>query len=434
VAGWRSLLPGFTVLEADDLSREEIHRFIRGWHSAVIGLQEINRIEQDYPDQENRIAKARESAVKIKIAIDDYSRRLLNAIDGNARILAVATNPLLLSLICLVHLNRNILPRGRPILYGQCVEFLVDTWDRSKGFIVSPSQIPLQQKEIILRQIAYEMQLSGKGELPRNDIEAVVEKIAARNKIAVPAKELLEDIEKRSGLLVERSIDVLGFSHLTLQEYLVAKHIQMNTGLFSALAAHFDDQEWREVILLCAGLIDDASDLVRQILAEDGYEQITFAGHAIGEAQRVDQDVSQRVIDGLLGLLKETTSSLNLESVVASLAAIASDFSTGTTATVEQALSATLIEWTARRDARAAFAIGILGRARITRALPILVDMMLNDQEQRDLCIKSVVSFGNIAIESIDKPINEVRGSGIGVVDLLEPPVAAATPRPVGGN
>jgi predicted NACHT family NTPase len=129
---------------------------------------------------------------KMRIAIDDYSRRLLNAVDGNARILAVATNPMLLSLICLVHLNRNILPRGRPILYGQCVEFLIDTWDRSKGFVVAPSQIKLSQKEIILRQIAYEMQQSGKGELSRKAIEMLIETIAANNAISVPPNELLE--------------------------------------------------------------------------------------------------------------------------------------------------------------------------------------------------------------------------------------------------
>jgi predicted NACHT family NTPase len=50
IAGWRNLLPAFTVVEADELSREEIHRFIRGWHKAVIGLQERNRIEQEFSD------------------------------------------------------------------------------------------------------------------------------------------------------------------------------------------------------------------------------------------------------------------------------------------------------------------------------------------------------------------------------------------------
>src|ERR1700757_277503 len=40
VAGWLNLLPDFRVLQADDLSREEVHRFIRGWHTAIINLQE----------------------------------------------------------------------------------------------------------------------------------------------------------------------------------------------------------------------------------------------------------------------------------------------------------------------------------------------------------------------------------------------------------
>ena len=77
---------------------------------------------------------------------------------------------MLLSLMCLIHLNRNILPRGRALLYAQCVEFLIDAWERSKGFLVSPSQINPVQKEIGLRRIAYEMHRSGRTELSREEL------------------------------------------------------------------------------------------------------------------------------------------------------------------------------------------------------------------------------------------------------------------------
>jgi NACHT domain len=303
IAGWRNLLPAFTVLEADDLSREEIHRFIRGWHAAIIILQERNRLEQEFSDPEERDKRWQESLIRIRVAIDDYSRRLLNSIDSSARILSIATNPMLLSLICLVHLNRNILPRGRALLYGQCVEFLMDAWERSKGFLVTPSHITASQKEMVLRQIAFELHVSGKGELSRTELEVLVEGVAAKLAIGGPASELLEDIERRSGILVERSIDVLGFSHLTLQEYLVAKHIQMNPVLTPTLFSLIDNQEWREVVLLYAGLIEDASDLVKRLLIDRNPSRLAVAGHCIGEAQRVEQESINKVVGLLLALL-----------------------------------------------------------------------------------------------------------------------------------
>jgi hypothetical protein len=61
VAGWRNLLPAFTVLEADDLSYDEVHRFVHGWHTAIISLQERNRIEQEYSEQETRRLRWQES-------------------------------------------------------------------------------------------------------------------------------------------------------------------------------------------------------------------------------------------------------------------------------------------------------------------------------------------------------------------------------------
>ena len=410
VAGWRNLLPAFTILEADDLSYDEVHRFVRGWHMAIISLQERNRIEQEYPELETRRLRWQETVPRIRVAIDDYSRRLLNAIDGNPRIMAVATNPMLLSLICLVHLNRNILPRGRALLYAQCVEFLIDAWERSKGFLVSPSQITPAQKEIVLRQIAYKMHESGRGELPRGELERLITTIAVDLGLTSESLDILEDIERRSGLLVERSIDVLGFSHLTLQEYLVAKNIQMNANLLGNLYEYVDNQEWREVILLYAGLIEDASDLIRRIRSGEQFQRILLAGHCVGESQRVDQKLSRELIDELLNFLVPQES-MQAELAASALAAIASDFAGEMPGTEQQALSGQLMTWVELQERRAHYAIGVLGKARITRALPVLVDTMVRYEQLREVTTKAVVSFGNLAVEVLTKSAVAGRGT-----------------------
>ena len=407
VAGWRGLLPQFSVLEADELNREEIHRFIRGWHNAVITLQERNRIEQDHADPTIRAGKWSAISSKLRLVIDDYARRLLNAIEGNARILAISANPMLLSLICLIHYNRNILPRGRPVLYAQCVELLIDVWERSKGLLASASPITASQKELILREIAFEMHMSGRGELHRDELVRLTGRILTGLNILIPATEVLEDIERRSGLLVERSIDVLGFSHLTLQEYLVAKHVNANVNLVEKLVLHMMDREWREVVLLYAGLIDDATDLVRKLLEGEGTDQLFLAAHAIGEAQRVDQVTCERVIAGLIG--EVGVSGDNVDGLTAAFAAVAADFSVERSMTPEQKLSAQLGTWLGGDERRSRIAIGALGRARITRLLPELVELALRDGAIGIAAANTVVLFGNLALEEIETQVARAR-------------------------
>jgi hypothetical protein len=62
-------------------------------------------------------------------------------------------------------------------------------------------------------------------------------------------------VEEQHGLLVNRYEDIFSFSHLTIQEFLTAKHIvdnQLNISLI--VKQHLTDKRWREVFLLLAGL------------------------------------------------------------------------------------------------------------------------------------------------------------------------------------
>jgi len=95
--------------------------------------------------------------------------------------------------------------------------------------------------------------------------------------------------------------------------------------------------------------------------------------------------------------------------------------------TLEQGLSNTLVGWVSNNDHRSSAAIVILGRARITRALPLLVDLMLKDNELREPCIRSVVLFGNLALETIDNAVRKVGGREVPVEFFLGALVAINT-------
>jgi hypothetical protein len=410
VAGWRNLLDDFRVLEAQDFSRDEVHRFIYGWHRAIITQAERARLELDIPDADERERVWRDRRFgEVQNAIDLHSRRLANAVNTSQRILGIARNPMLLSLICLVHYSRFVLPRERALLYSQCIELLIDAWDRSRDIMSTlHGEISSSQKEAVLRHIALEFQRSGKGEAPREAIEALVGSVAESLGIEAESRELVDDIERRSGLLVQRSLGVFGFSHLTLQEYLTAKHIQLNPQHLDLLESSFDNQEWREVVLLYAGLVDDATAFIDHVLQSDTASRWVLAGYALGEARHCDDAVGLRIVHRLLDELDSHAESP--DTLVEALSAIAIDF-TGEARTPEQKLTESLLERVASRHQTTRHAIAILGRARITRVVPALVSLL--DSQETELgpaAAEALVMFGNLAVDDVLKAARHGQG------------------------
>jgi hypothetical protein len=90
--------------------------------------------------------------------------------------------------------------------------------------------------------------------------------------------------------------------------------------------------------------------------------------------------------------------------------------------TAEQRLAAVLVERMKYKDFQSSAAIAILGRARISYALPLLVNLMLHEEELRSSCLKSIVLFGNLAVEPIEQELKAQRDlSDIPVKTFLEP-------------
>ncbi len=63
------------------------------------------------------------------------SERLIKKIESTPRLAQLATNPLLLSLIVLVHRVKLELPEERVLLYRDCIEILAEQWQRRKCLV-----------------------------------------------------------------------------------------------------------------------------------------------------------------------------------------------------------------------------------------------------------------------------------------------------------
>lgn len=301
IAGWRNLLSSeFAKLEVREFDRAEIHYFIRSWYKAV----EYSQV----------IGKEPETARQMReMKVHRQSTELLEALDRNERLRRLARNPLLLSIIAVVHRTRVVLPRQRAKLYRECTELLLELWDVARGVQVDDTGLNLDQKLVLMRSIAYALQESGQPQGSRQMLENIIGKqLRSIDSLRIDARQLLRLLEQRSGLIVERSIDVLSFAHLTFQEYFAAqsivydriklRHLQARERLF--------DPKWREVVLLYVGIIENATEFVRDIYRlEDEdifYSRLRLAARCLNEAVKIDRSLRTNIISTLLSIWYQT--------------------------------------------------------------------------------------------------------------------------------
>jgi HEAT repeat protein/energy-coupling factor transporter ATP-binding protein EcfA2 len=233
-----------TIRDFDDADRTE---FAQCWYAAVVAERE--------GDNETSRAKAKNSA-----------EDLLRAIGADARITALASNPLLLSILALVHQRGVGLPQRRVDLYAESTEMLLGYWDQVRGGeaakeLATSGGLDRQEKRALLEPVA--LWLHERGE---SGSEVVEKELVAE--IARQFRELFGDpgpqsqrraefflrvITERAGLLVERETGVFGFAHLSFQEYLAARAVADRDDYMEFILRHLHDPWWREVILLAVG-------------------------------------------------------------------------------------------------------------------------------------------------------------------------------------
>ena len=262
-AGFEGIVlpPKFLRLDIRDFSDEDVAQFAGNWCLAV---ETMLAGDSEEARQEARRQGARASA------------DLVRAVQANERIKRLAVNPLMLSIIALVHRYRARLPDRRVDLYAECVEVLLGHWDEAKDL---PVPIPPGKSLRILQPLALWMHehIQGEGEeeplAHRREIEPEIARHLPRIEVAADqAGAFLDSIRQRSGLLVERGPDVFGFQHQTFQEYLAARELAQD-GDVGRLLGHLGETYWQEVLLLYAGL-RDPSPLLEAILARPDEEVI----------------------------------------------------------------------------------------------------------------------------------------------------------------
>jgi hypothetical protein len=245
--------PGFHTVRVAPLTTDEIADFVERWcRSAEYGIQ-ANREDAE------RTAMA---------AAADLTTR----IRASRPVQQLATNPLVCGVVCVVHrfLGQRI-PERRAALYEVCANVLLYDWDRARfPPDAAIGRLDAHQKRSLLGAVAWAMHGRRAAELPEADVRGcLAERLPEVGAPDEDAGRILDEIRFRSGLLVERSVGVFGFSHLAFQEYFAAREAT-RLDVVETLSEHADDPWWHEVIVLAAGMPDARpAGLIRGLLAKD---------------------------------------------------------------------------------------------------------------------------------------------------------------------
>lgn len=184
-------------------------------------------------------------------------------------------------------------------------------WDIETGRTTHIKVRDRDAKREVLKKVAYYYHTHETGEPPEAELFAEVKKhLPDSLKEEFTAEELVREIENSSGILRHRTAQSYQFIHLTFQEYLTAAYINDNRdGEIPKLMKALHDSRWREVTLLLAGIMGNATPLVSRIL--DYRRELTeeseksscafIAFNCLSQAE-VDDDVRDKVLDALAAL------------------------------------------------------------------------------------------------------------------------------------
>lgn len=318
LAGWRNLLGSeFVRFAVRDLSFREIEGLVKRWFFSVIHEELIH----------NAPGGSVPAGLDSKSAgiASDHAAKMLRALESN-RLGNIASTPLLLSLMCLLFYIRQDLPRRRVPLYGECIELLLENWDRLDKQLHFVGLPGLDHKIDLLSTIALHLFHCNATEIPVGELLDVVSEFLQGAKLRNEPRTLIEFIQERSGLLVEKALGVVGFTHLTFQEYLCALALKDDPKGVDFLIDRLAVSEAEEIILLFAGLSERADTMINALLvgfAQSGETRFVIAaGKAIPEARTTTLETKGKVTRVLSQLFDSSMSGSDLTALQTVLAGL----------------------------------------------------------------------------------------------------------------
>jgi hypothetical protein len=306
---------GFKHFKLLALGREQIETFLDRWCVAV----ERYLAPQESESETQRLANSEARTIKAQ---------LLN----NKSLARLASNPLMLTVIALIHRNRKQeLPSRRVELYAAATKTLLEYWPRSRGI---PTRNIVRETEAVrlLGPLAFWMNenkpvgLATSQEVIKQLKRAHAAASGLRTddqRVEDHVEDFLRRIVLHSGILLERENERYGFIHPTFQDYFAARELlRRRPKSAKRIYRHRHHAKWHESIMLAIAyesLYDPehATHLIRSaILAQGEYARkhgfvpsedetealrdLLLAAGSIGDSAQVDADLRREVVEQLV--------------------------------------------------------------------------------------------------------------------------------------
>lgn len=252
---------------------------------------------------------------------------LTKAIIDSDSIRNLASNPLLLTVIALIHRRKAKLPQRRVSLYKDAAETLVDEW-MSERRVIPEGWDAQETIDILLPAIGWHLhRTSSSGLIGEQELHELLVNTMKHHEPRLSESEaqsraalFRRNVNEFSGISLERGLDkdgrgLYGFLHLTFEEYFAAVRLceVWDREGNEALKPLLHNPRWTEIVLLAAGRFGEfsqyqATRFVRSILeAGSEYEDILhrdllLAARCLGDDIRVDPDLRRKIVASLIKL------------------------------------------------------------------------------------------------------------------------------------
>jgi hypothetical protein len=289
---------------------------------------------------------------------DRTPQGLVQRIIESPRLLDLAGNPLLLTMMAVIYKDRD-LPNERWKLYERCAETLLEDWDVGKGIedddFNLAVKIKTSQKSEILQRVSMFMLEHGQAGRELNAIayaqlrDIVASYLEEKYKRSpgdaeAIAVDILRHLMERTYVLASIGERIFGFVHRTFMEYFAACYCKeqfnkrksdynwLNTKVFGA---HWNESEWEEVLLLLIAMLHDQKTPIREIIEHlrpnargQDPAKLAFAAQCLGEAGDLQDPVQGKsMLEDLALTISESltgqSKSLPVEKLLKAFASLA---------------------------------------------------------------------------------------------------------------